>query len=141
MNDFYYNYKYIIVGVIVWISIQLFKVIYESIANKKLMLSRFWGPGGMPSSHSAVVTGLATMIAKYEGFSSPIFAVACGFAFIVMYDACNLRKAVGNQAKFLNDLLKEKNTTNYEKFQELTGHTVIQVIAGFIIGLIVGLIA
>ena len=141
MNDFYYNYKYIIVGVIVWISIQLFKVIYESIANKKLMLSRFWGSGGMPSSHSAVVTGLATMIAKYEGLSSPIFAVACGFAFIVMYDACNLRKAVGNQAKFLNDLLKENNTTNYEKFQELTGHTVIQVIAGFIIGLIVGLIA
>lgn len=141
MNDFYYNYKYIIVGVSVWISIQFFKFLYDSIANKKLMFSRFWGSGGMPSSHSAVVTSLATMIAKHEGFNSPIFAVACGFAFIVMYDACNLRKAVGNQAKFLNDLLKEKNTTNYEKFQELTGHTVIQVIAGFVIGLVVGIIA
>ena len=141
MKDFYYNYKYIIVGVSVWISIQFFKFLYDSIANKKLMFSRFWGSGGMPSSHSAVVTSLATMIAKHEGLNSPIFAVACGFAFIVMYDACNLRKAVGNQAKFLNDLLKEKNTTNYEKFQELTGHTVIQVIAGFVIGLIVGIIA
>ena len=141
MKDFYYNYKYIIVGVSVWISIQFFKFLYDSIANKKLMFSRFWGSGGMPSSHSAVVTSLATMIAKHEGFNSPIFAVACGFAFMVMYDACNLRKAVGNQAKFLNDLLKEKNTTNYEKFQELTGHTVIQVIAGFVIGLIVGIIA
>ena len=141
MKDFYYNYKYIIIGVTVWISIQFFKFLYDSIANKKLMFSRFWGSGGMPSSHSAVVTSLATMIAKHEGFNSPIFAVACGFAFIVMYDACNLRKAVGNQAKFLNDLLKEKNTTNYEKFQELTGHTVIQVIAGFVIGLIVGIIA
>lgn len=141
MKDFYYNYKYIIVGISVWISIQFFKFLYDSIANKKLMFSRFWGSGGMPSSHSAVVTSLATMIAKHEGFNSPIFAVACGFAFIVMYDACNLRKAVGNQAKFLNDLLKEKNTTNYEKFQELTGHTVIQVIAGFVIGLVVGIIA
>ena len=141
MKDFYYNYKYIIVGVSVWISIQFFKFLYDSIANKKLMFSRFWGSGGMPSSHSAVVTSLATMIAKHEGLNSPIFAVACGFAFIVMYDACNLRTAVGNQAKFLNDLLKEKNTTNYEKFQELTGHTVIQVIAGFVIGLIVGIIA
>ena len=141
MKDFYYNYKYIIVGVSVWISIQFFKFLYDSIANKKLMFSRFWGSGGMPSSHSAVVTSLATMIAKHEGLNSPIFAVACGFAFIVMYDACNLRKAVGNQAKFLNDLLKEKNTTNYEKFQELTGHTVIQVIAGFVIGLVVGIIA
>ena len=141
MKDFYYNYKYIIIGVTVWLSIQFFKFLYDSIANKKLMFSRFWGSGGMPSSHSAVVTSLATMIAKHEGLNSPIFAVACGFAFIVMYDACNLRKAVGNQAKFLNDLLKEKNTTNYEKFQELTGHTVIQVIAGFVIGLIVGIIA
>ncbi len=141
MEEFYYNYKYIIIGVTVWISIQFFKFLYDSIANKKLMFSRFWGSGGMPSSHSAVVTSLATMIAKHEGLNSPIFAVACGFAFIVMYDACNLRKAVGNQAKFLNDLLKEKNTTNYEKFQELTGHTVIQVIAGFVIGLIVGIIA
>ena len=141
MEEFYYNYKYIIIGVTVWISIQFFKFLYDSIANKKLMFSRFWGSGGMPSSHSAVVTSLATMIAKHEGFNSPIFAVACGFAFIVMYDACNLRKAVGNQAKFLNDLLKEKNTTNYEKFQELTGHTVIQVIAGFVIGLVVGIIA
>ena len=141
MEEFYYNYKYIIIGVTVWISIQFFKFIYDSIANKKLMFSRFWGSGGMPSSHSAVVTSLATMIAKHEGLNSPIFAVACGFAFIVMYDACNLRKAVGNQAKFLNDLLKEKNTTNYEKFQELTGHTVIQVIAGFVIGLVVGIIA
>ena len=95
----------------------------------------------MPSSHSAVVTSLATLVGKYEGVETSIFAVALIMAFIVMYDACNLRKAVGNQAKFLNDLLKEKNTTNYEKFQELTGHTVIQVIAGFIIGLIVGLIA
>lgn len=141
MEKFYYNYKYIIIGVTVWISIQFFKFLYDSIANKKLMFSRFWGSGGMPSSHSAVVTSLATMIAKHEGLNSPIFAVACGFAFIVMYDACNLRKAVGNQAKFLNDLLKEKNTTNYEKFQELTGHTVIQVIAGFVIGLVVGIIA
>ena len=97
MKDFYYNYKYIIVGVSVWISIQFFKFLYDSIANKKLMFSRFWGSGGMPSSHSAVVTSLATMI--------------------------------------------EKNTTNYEKFQELTGHTVIQVIAGFVIGLVVGIIA
>ena len=133
--------KYIYVPFFLWFGIQLFKLIYDLVTTKQFNFKRIMGAGGMPSSHSAVVTGLATMIAKYEGLSSPIFAVACGFAFIVMYDACNLRKAVGNQAKFLNDLLKEKNTTNYEKFQELTGHTVIQVIAGFIIGLIVGLIA
>ena len=66
---------------------------------------------------------------------------ACAFAFIVMFDACNLRKAVGKQAKFLNDLLTEKNMSNSEKFQELTGHTVVQVIAGFLIGLIMGIIA
>lgn len=141
MVEFYNNYRYIIVGITVWCGIQLFKMIYDSIANKKFMWKRFWGSGGMPSSHSAVVTCLATMIGKYEGISSPIFALSLGFAFIVMYDACNLRKAVGKQAKFLNDLLTEKNTTNYEKFQELTGHTVVQVLTGFVIGLIMGIIA
>lgn len=141
MKEFYNNYKYIIVGVSVWVAIQLFKTIYDSISHKKLMLRRFWGSGGMPSSHSAVVTCVAAMIGKYEGLSSPIFALAAAFAFIVMFDACNLRKAVGKQAKFLNDLLTEKNMSNSEKFQELTGHTVVQVIAGFLIGLIMGIIA
>ena len=141
MEEFYNNYKYIIVGVSVWMGIQLFKTIYDSIAHKKLMLRRFWGSGGMPSSHSAVVTCVAAMIGKYEGLNTPIFALATAFAFIVMFDACNLRKAVGKQAKFLNDLLTEKNTTNYEKFQELTGHTVVQVLTGFVIGLIMGIIA
>lgn len=141
MKEFYNNYKYIIVGVSVWIAIQLFKTIYDSISHRKLMLRRFWGSGGMPSSHSAVVTCVAAMIGKYEGISSPIFALAAAFAFIVMFDACNLRKAVGKQAKFLNDLLTEKNMSNSEKFQELTGHTVVQVIAGFLIGLIMGIIA
>lgn len=141
MSDFYNNYKYIIVGVSVWIGIQLFKTIYDSIEHKKLMLRRFWGSGGMPSSHSAVVTCVAAMIGKYEGLNTPIFALATAFAFIVMFDACNLRKAVGKQAKFLNDLLTEKNMTSSEKFQELTGHTVVQVITGFFIGLIMGIIA
>ena len=141
MKEFYNNYKYIIVGVSVWVAIQLFKTIYDSISHKKLMLRRFWGSGGMPSSHSAVVTCVAAMIGKYEGISSPIFALAAAFAFIVMFDACNLRKAVGKQAKFLNDLLTEKNMSNSEKFQELTGHTVVQVIAGFLIGLIMGIIS
>ena len=141
MKEFYNNYKYIIVGVSVWVAIQLFKTIYDSISHRKLMLRRFWGSGGMPSSHSAVVTCVAAMIGKYEGLSSPIFALAAAFAFIVMFDACNLRKAVGKQAKFLNDLLTEKNMSNSEKFQELTGHTVVQVIAGFLIGLIMGIIA
>ena len=119
MKEFYTNYKFILVGVVVWAGIQLFKTIYDSIAHKKLMLGRFWGTGGMPSSHSAVVTCLTTMIGKYEGLSSPIFALSCCFAFIVMFDACNLRKSVGKQAKFLNDLLQEKNTSNFKNLQDI----------------------
>lgn len=54
----------------------------------------------MPSSHSAVVTSLATMVGKSEGLNSPMFGIATIFAFVVMYDATGVRRAAGKQAKY-----------------------------------------
>ena len=56
----------------------------------------------MPSSHSAVVTAIATMVGKAEGFTTPIFAVSAIFACVVMYDAAGVRRAAGKQAHRLN---------------------------------------
>ena len=95
----------------------------------------------MPSSHSAVVVSLAALVGKYIGISSPIFALSALFAFITMYDAAGVRRAVGEQAHILNKVVKEyKDMTPGEFLQEKTGHTPVQVAAGAIIGLIVGLI-
>lgn len=139
--NFFLKYKYIIVCFLVWNGIQIFKVAYESIKNKKLNLKRYWGAGGMPSSHSATVTALAIMIGCDNGFGSAIFALAGLFAMITMYDACGVRRAVGKQAKVLNDILMDKKLSGAEKLQEMTGHTPFQVAVGALIGVVVGIIA
>ncbi len=82
------EFKYLYIPFLMWFGIQTFKVIYDLVTTKKFNFKRIMGAGGMPSSHSAVVTSLATLIGKYEGVTTPIFALAVIFAFVVMYDAC-----------------------------------------------------
>lgn len=132
------SFKYILVPLTLWFSIQLFKVIYEYCETKKWNWSRLMGAGGMPSSHSAVVVCLAIMIGKHEGFQSSMFALSGIFALITMYDAAGVRRAVGKQAMILNDIIKNQKLSNAEKLQEMTGHTPVQVLTGAIIGLIIG---
>ena len=74
MASFFWQYEYIIVPMAVWIGIQSFKVLYELVKTKKFNFKRILGAGGMPSSHSAVVTSIATMIGKDYGTNSAIFA-------------------------------------------------------------------
>lgn len=134
------DYKYILVPLLMWFGIQLFKLVYDRFETKEWHLGRFWGAGGMPSSHSAVVVSLATLIGKNVGFNSPLFALSAVFAFITMYDAAGVRRAVGKQAKILNDILNNQKLTGVEKLQEMTGHTPVQVLMGAIIGFIGGMI-
>lgn len=141
--DFYSEYKYLIVPMSVWLCIQIFKVIWDLVATHKFNFKRILGAGGMPSSHSAVVTSIATMIGKTQGINSPIFALAVMFAFVVMYDAAGVRRAAGKQAKLLNKLVETPGLSNIqvqEKLVEVLGHTPMQVIVGAAIGVIVGLI-
>ena len=140
MNTFYENYRYLIVPITVWTVIQLFKVIYDRFETKKWHWKRMFGAGGMPSAHSATVMTVTVLIAKYVGIKTPLFALSMVFAFVVMYDAAGVRRAVGKQAKVLNDIIQDHNMTNAQKLQEMTGHTPIQVAVGAIIGLIAGLL-
>ena len=98
----------------------------------------------MPSSHSAIVTGLATLIGKYEGVDTPIFAVSLIFSLVVMYDACGIRRAAGKQAAVLNRIIETPGLTGVqvrEKLVEALGHTPVQVFVGALIGFVVGIIA
>ncbi len=145
MNDFvaFIQNKYIYVPFLLWFCIQLFKLIYDLVTTKKFNFKRIMGAGGMPSSHSAVVVGLTTLIGKYEGVSTPIFALSLIVAFVVMYDACGIRRAAGKQAAMLNKIIETPGLTGVqvtEKLVEVLGHTPIQVFVGALIGLIAGLI-
>ena len=135
--------KYIYVPMILWFGIQLFKLLYDLFTTKKFNFKRILGAGGMPSSHSAVVTSLATLIGKNFGVDSAIFALALIFAFVVMYDACGVRRAAGKQAKVLNEIVNTPGLSSVEvqgKLQEALGHTPVQVFVGALIGVIAGLI-
>ncbi len=145
MNDFigFIQNKYIVIPFLLWFFIQLFKVIYDLVTTKKFNFKRILGAGGMPSSHSAVVVGLATLIGKYEGVNTSIFAMSLILACVVMYDAAGVRRAAGKQAKLLNQLIETPGLTGVEvseKLVEVLGHTPTQVFVGALIGLVAGLI-
>lgn len=135
--------KFIIVPFVLWFGIQIFKTVTDLAINKKLNVKRLMGAGGMPSSHSAVVTSLAVLVGKEYGFDSGIFAIALIFAFVVMYDATGVRRAAGKQARILNKILETPGLTTVqvqEKLVEFLGHTPIQVFVGAAIGILAGAI-
>ena len=136
--------KYIYIPFFLWFGIQLFKLIYDLITTKKFNFKRIMGAGGMPSSHSAVVVGITTLIGKNQGVDTPLFALSFIVAFIVMYDACGVRRAAGKQAALLNKLVETPGLTGVqvsEKLVEVLGHSPVQVIVGALIGFGVGMIA
>lgn len=134
--------KFLYVPFLVWFGIQLFKVICDLVKTKKFNFKRIMGAGGMPSSHSATVTALATLIGREYGFNSAIFALSTIFALVVMYDAAGVRRAAGKQATLLNKLIETPGLTGVqvsERLVEVLGHTPLQVLVGAIIGIVVGL--
>lgn len=135
--------KYIYVPFLLWFGIQTFKVLYDLVKTKKFNFKRIMGAGGMPSSHSAIVVGLATLIGKYEGVNTSIFALSVIVAFVVMYDAAGVRRAAGKQATLLNKIVETPGLTGVqvsEKLVEVLGHSPKQVFVGALIGLIAGLV-
>jgi acid phosphatase family membrane protein YuiD len=128
------------VSLLAWFIAQLLKVILTFIFNRKFDIRRFIGAGGMPSSHSALVVSLATSVGRFEGYDSPMFALALTFSLIVMYDAAGVRRAAGKQAAVLNEILEQIHTSrsvSEEKLKELLGHTPIEVIAGAVLGFLI----
>ena len=145
MNNFegFIHNKYIIIHVLTWFFIQLFKLVYDLVTTKKFNFKRILGAGGMPSSHSAVVVSVATMIGKDIGVDTPMFALALLFSLIVMYDAAGVRRAAGKQARLLNKIVQTPGLSGLEvqeKLVEVLGHTPVQVFVGALIGIIVGLV-
>ena len=122
-----------------WATAQVLKTIIHAIVNKTLDPRRLFGDGGMPSAHSATVTSVALSCGYVCGFDSPTFALALIFAFVVMHDAMGVRLETGKQAKVLNDLMEIFYTegTYEQKLKEFVGHTPLQVISGFILGVLV----
>ena len=135
------NNKVLLACFTAWFIAQALKIMLTFYSSKKIDFTRFVGSGGMPSSHTSFVMALSTSIGRLDGWDSTVFAVSICFAFVVMYDAAGVRRAAGNQAKILNiiieDLAHNKPLEN-EKLKELIGHTPKEVLAGALLGILVG---
>lgn len=134
----------LLISFVAWFIAQALKVIGGLIREKRLDMSFFVRSGGMPSSHTALVTSLATAVGILQGFNSVEFAIAAVFSSIVMYDAAGVRRAVGQQSIILNRILqelRERRSKDVEHdVRELIGHTPFQVFSGALLGISVAVL-
>lgn len=132
------GYEVLFTGLMAAFIAQMIKFILHLIFERKINFKIFTTTGGMPSSHSAAVVGLSTSVGLITGFDSIPFAIAAGYALIVMYDAAGLRRASGKMAvclnKIMDDFYKHDVQSVGGKLKELLGHTPIEVFAGAIFG-------
>ena len=131
-----------IITLIVWVLAQATKVVIGVFKEKRFNFRWFIGTGGMPSSHTAGASAMATCVGLSQGFESVIFALAACFAMVTMFDAQGVRRATGQQATVLNKMMDDiwKGQLEEKRLKELVGHTPIQVLAGFIFGIFCALI-
>jgi acid phosphatase family membrane protein YuiD len=123
-----------------WAIAQIIKVGIGVIRQRRFDFRWLVGTGGMPSSHAAGASCLATAIGLEYGFNSVLFALAAVFAIVVMFDAQGVRRATGKQARILNKIMDDiywQGRINENQLRELIGHTQIEVIVGFLIGIII----
>ncbi len=128
----------LVLALISMISVQILKFLSTVVLARRIDFERLSGTGGMPSSHAASVSTLATAVGLQTGFSSPIFAIAAFFSLVVMYDAAGIRRAAGRQARVLNRMiedLKAHQVVEGETLRELLGHTPFEVLIGTAYGI------
>lgn len=126
-----------------WAVAQTLKVLFYSIRERRINLRWLTTMGGMPSSHSATVAGLATAVGLREGLRSTQFAVALAFALVVMYDAAGVRRAAMTQARILNQIVDELfqgHPISETRLRELLGHTPVEVFVGAVLGIVIAAI-
>jgi uncharacterized protein len=130
----------LITGLAGWLLAQLLKIPIGFLRTHHWNWALFFGAGGMPSSHSALVTSTAAAVGLHFGFNNPVFGVATAIAMIVVYDATGIRRQAGMQAQKINILVEELlkgHPISEEHLREVLGHTPVEAMGGVLLGLAV----
>jgi len=125
-----------------WLIAQTLKPFLEYLRTGSWNLYIIFSPGGMPSSHSALMVGATVGVALHEGVSSPVFTVALAMTMIVLYDAAGVRREAGKHAEKINILIEELlsgHPISDKELKEVIGHTPLEVLGGIILGVIVSI--
>ena len=135
--------RIILASVSGWLVAQSIKVMLGIIREKRFNFRWFVGSGGMPSSHAATVTALATSVGLSVGFTTALFAISAVLAFVIMFDAQGVRRQSGHQAEALNKIFEDiywNKGIQQDRLKELFGHTPVEVFAGSCIGILMAIL-
>jgi acid phosphatase family membrane protein YuiD len=127
------DYSYLVTPLLAWLVAGSLKFLINSIRTKQLAFGLI-GYGGLPSTHSAIVSSTAALVAFREGLDHPAFGVAVALLFIVILDAGSLRRQVGQHAAHINQLL---GADAQPRLRERMGHSRLEIAAGLITGIVV----
>ena len=132
--------KVLIAGLIAWALAQLIKIPLDYLRTRHWNWALLFTTGGMPSSHSALVTATTLAIGLYYGFDNPLFALGIAVTMIVTYDAAGVRQQAGIHARRINVIFEELlkgHPINEMDLREVLGHTPLEVTGGILLGLVV----
>jgi len=134
--------KALMAGLIAWLLAQVIKMPLDYLYTRKWNWALLLTTGGMPSSHSSLLTATSLGIGLYHGFDSPVFAIAVAITMVVVYDAAGVRRQAGIHAQRINVLFSELlhgHMLNEKDLREVLGHTPLEVIGGILLGFIVAI--
>ena len=132
--------KALIAGIIAWALAQVIKIPLYYLQTRKWNWALLFTTGGMPSSHSALITSITLAIGLYYGLDHPSFALGVAVTMIVTYDAAGVRQQAGIHAQRINIIFEELlrgHPINEEDLREVLGHTPLEVVGGILLGLVV----
>ena len=122
-----------------WFIAQTVKIPLEFLRTKRWNWALVFSPGGMPSSHSALVSSVAYGVGLSLGFDHPTFAIAFALAGIVIYDATGIRRQAGKHAAIINAIIEDLaagHPLKEEQLREVLGHTPLQALIGTLLGIL-----
>lgn len=139
MRQWLSSYAYFVIPIFSWIMAQVAKIFIKGFTEKDWDWRYIYRSGGMPSAHTTVIVSLCTVLAYRLGTQSPEFGIACILAAIVMYDAMNVRHAVGEHSRALRQIVPKvlKGKPAKMIIHQSNGHTPAEVAVGLIIGIVV----
>lgn len=135
--------KPLIAGLAAWAIAQLMKMPLDYLRTRRWNWALLLTTGGMPSSHSALVTATTLAIGLFYGFDDPTFAIGVVITMVVTYDAASVRQQAGIHAQRINVLFEELlrgHPINEKDLREVLGHTPLEVVGGIILGITVALL-
>ena len=132
--------RVLIIMLTAWFLAQVIKIPLDFLYSRRWNWALLLSVGGMPSSHSALLTSATLAAGLYYGFDSPLFALGLAITMVVTYDAAGVRRQAGIHAQRINvlfDALLRGHMFDQNELREVLGHTPLEVTGGVLLGIVV----